>query len=349
VFAAVAAAVADSGEADALVLPVIGTRANAPTAILAELSRVIDDHPHLATAVVLVGGGEALPKLGGRGAPVFTLPERALTALAHAAAYAAWRREPLGRRPQLTGVNPAEARQLIATALEHGPGWQPNRTTAAILAAYGVPVLATAAVATADAAVTAATEAGYPVVVKSGDPNLVHKSDTGGVRLAVSDAAEVRDAFRAVTAAGRPGTGALVQRQISAPVELVAGLIHDPLFGSLVMLGLGGVHTDLLGDRTLRLVPLTDLDAGRMWRNLRAAPLLTGYRGAQAVDTAALEDLLLRLGRLAEDLPEVAELDLNPVLAGPDGVVAVDAKLRLAPVGPEPDPTLRRLRPVDQA
>ncbi len=111
----------------------------------------------------------------------------------------------------------------------------------------------------------------------------------------------------------------------------------------MVLLGLGGVHTDLLGDRALRLVPMTDLDAGRMWRSLRAAPLLTGYRGTPPVDTAALEDLLLRLGRLAEDFPEVAELDLNPVLAGPDGVVAVDAKLRLAPVGAEPDPLLRRL------
>ena len=126
-------------------------------------------------------------------------------------------------------------------------------------------------------------------------------------------------------------------------VELVAGVVHDPLFGSLVMVGLGGVHTDLLGDRAFRLVPMTDLDAGRMWRSLRAAPLLTGYRGTPPVDTAALEDLLLRLGRLAEDLPEVAELDLNPVLAGPDGVVAVDAKLRLQRVGAEPDARLRRL------
>ena len=127
----------------------------------------------------------------------------------------------------------------------------------------------------------------------------------------------------------------------------MAGIAHDPQFGSVVLLGPGGVQTDLLGDRALRLVPMTDLDAGRMWRGLRAAPLLTGYRGAPAVDTAALEDLLLRLGRLAEDLPEVAELDLNPVLAGPDGVVAVDAKLRLAPVGAEPDPLLRRLNAAE--
>jgi acyl-CoA synthetase (NDP forming) len=104
------------------------------------------------------------------------------------------------------------------------------------------------------------------------------------------------------------------------------------------------VYTDLLGDRAFRLVPMTDLDAGRMWRSLRAAPLLTGYRGAPPADTAAVEDLVLRLGRLAEDLPEIAELDLNPVMVGSDGAVAVDAKLRLAPAGIEPDATLRGLR-----
>jgi acyl-CoA synthetase (NDP forming) len=186
-------------------------------------------------------------------------------------------------------------------------------------------------------------------VLKSADPELVHKSDTGGVRTGLTGPDEVRDAFAAVAAAGRPGTGVLVQRQVSAPVELVAGLVHDPLFGSLVLLGLGGVRTDLLADRVLRLVPMTDLDAGRMWRSLRSAPLLTGYRGAPPVDTAALEELLLRLARLAEDHPEVAELDLNPVLAGPDTLTAVDAKLRLAPVGVEPDPVLRRLRAADPA
>jgi acyl-CoA synthetase (NDP forming) len=127
-------------------------------------------------------------------------------------------------------------------------------------------------------------------------------------------------------------------------VELVAGIVHDRLFGSLVMVGLGGVYTDVLGDRAFRLLPVTDADAAGMWRSLRAARLLTGYRGGPAVDTDAVEDLLLRLGRLAEDLPEVAELDLNPVLAGPDGVVAVDVKLRLAPVSGEPDPYLRGLR-----
>jgi acyl-CoA synthetase (NDP forming) len=182
-------------------------------------------------------------------------------------------------------------------------------------------------------------------VLKAADPGLVHKSDVGGVRLNLTDDDAVRAAYAAIAAAlDVAAPPVLVQRQLPAAVELVAGIVHDPLFGSLVMLGLGGIHTDVLADRTLRLPPLTAADAAGMWRGLRAARLLTGYRGAPAVDTVALEDLLLRLGRLAEDLPEVAELDLNPILAGPDGVVAVDVKLRLAPVGEEPDPDVRALR-----
>ena len=152
----------------------------------------------------------------------------------------------------------------------------------------------------------------------------------------------MRAAYDAVVAASG-SAAALVQRQVSDTVELVAGVVHDARFGSLVMLGLGGVNTDLFADRALRLLPVTDLDAAGMWRGLKGAPLLTGYRGGPPVHTAAVENLVLRLGRLAEELPEVAELDLNPVLAGPDGVVAVDVKLRLAPVDDEPDPGVREL------
>ncbi|GAA3340799.1 hypothetical protein GCM10020358_29720 [Amorphoplanes nipponensis] len=236
------------------------------------------------------------------------------------------------------------AAALVREALAEGSTWLPYERTAAILAAYGITILPAAVTHTGRQAVAAADRIGYPVVMKSADPALVHKSDTGGVRLGLADAAAVARQYDTVAAAGQTGRGVLVQRQVSAPVELLAGLAHDRLFGSVVLLGLGGVRTELFGDRALRLVPVTDLDAGRMWRGLRCAPLLTGYRGAAPVDTAALEDLVLRLGRLAEDLPEIAELDLNPVLAGPDGVVAVDAKLRLAPVSGEPDAVTRRLR-----
>ncbi|GIE00244.1 GNAT family N-acetyltransferase [Paractinoplanes durhamensis] len=335
--AAAAAEVAASDGTDMLLLIVIATRTNRAAEIIAALASVVDEHPGLATAVVLVGA-EAGPRLGARGVPVYDLPERAVTALAAAAEYAEWRRRPLGGRADLPGVDTGLARDLAV-----GCGWQDYDRTAAILGAYGITILPAVTATSATEAAVAADRLGYPVVVKSADPELVHKTDSGGVRVDLNGPAAVRHAYRPVAAAGRPGSGVLVQKQMTEPVELVAGIAHDPRFGSVVLLGLGGVRTELLGDRVLRLVPMTDLDAGRMWRGLRAAPLLTGYRGAPPVDTVALEDLLLRLGRLAEDLPQIAELDLNPVLAGPDGVVAVDAKLRLAPVGAEPDSLLRRL------
>jgi acyl-CoA synthetase (NDP forming) len=127
-------------------------------------------------------------------------------------------------------------------------------------------------------------------------------------------------------------------------VEMVAGIAHDPLFGSVVTCGLAGIATDLLGDHALRLLPLTDHDAAQMWRQLKAAPLLTGYRAATPVDTASLEDMLLRLGRLAEDLPEVAELNLSRVIVTATGIVVIDVAVRLVAVGIEPDPALRGLR-----
>jgi acyl-CoA synthetase (NDP forming) len=271
---------------------------------------------------------------------VYALPEAAVTALGHAARYATWRGRPLGRVPELSGVDTPAARALV---LSLAAGWQPPDVAARLLGHFGLPVLPGRVVHSAPDAVAAADTLGYPAVLKAADPNLVHKSDTGGVRLNLADAGAVTAAYAAVVeAAGSPTV--LVQPQVSGRTELVAGIVHDPSFGSLVMLGLGGVHTDLFADRALRLLPVTDTDAAAMWRSLRAAPLLTGYRGAPAVDIAAIEDLVLRLGRLAEDLPEVAELDLNPVLAGPDGVVAVDVKLRLAPIDAEPDPTVRALR-----
>ncbi|UQU61845.1 GNAT family N-acetyltransferase [Couchioplanes caeruleus] len=346
-FAEAAAVLADSGEVDALLLVIVGTRTNAPAAILSALGAVADARPELPVAAVLVGRGTAGPAFGERCAPVFDLPERAVTALAHAASYAAWRRRPLGTRPVLPGLDIEGARSLIRHLPADGGGRLTYQQASALLQRYGIPVLAAELVTSGPDAVAAAGRLGFPVVLKSADPALVRRSDAGAVRLNLTGAAAVRAAFDEVTAAGAPGTGAMVQRQVRAPVELVAGIAHDPLFGSVVLLGAGGARTGLPGDRSLRLVPMTDLDAARMWRDLRAAPLLTGCRGAPPVDTAAVEDLVLRLGRLAENHPEVAELDLDPVFAGPDGVLAVDVRLRLAPVGAEPDATLRSLRARD--
>jgi len=344
-FAATVEEFATSGEVDAVLLVVAATKANDVDAVLAGVTPVLDRHKRLTAAAVLIGAVDPPAALGKRRTPVYDLPEQAVRALAHAARYAQWRRTPLGGRPVLSRVDVAGARAAVEAALASGGGWQPYPRIADILGRYGIPVLPCAEVTGERAAVHAAAAVGYPVVLKAADPNLVHKSDIGAVHIGLRAPDEVRAAYRAVAAAvGRTEPPVLVQALARGQAELVAGVVHDPLFGSLVMLGLGGVYTDLLGDRVFRLVPMTDKDAGQMWRSLRAARLLTGYRGAPPVDTAAVEDLVLRLGRLAEDIPEIAELDLNPVLVGPDSAVAVDAKLRLAPRGVEPDALLRRLR-----
>jgi acyl-CoA synthetase (NDP forming) len=163
------------------------------------------------------------------------------------------------------------------------------------------------------------------------------------VRLGLLDESAVREAYLAIARSlDELEPQVALQPMVQTDVELVVGVAHDSLFGSLLMVGLGGVHTDLLGDRSFRALPLTDRDAAAMWRELRAAPLLTGYRGTPAMDTNALEQLLLRVARLAEDFPEVTELDLNPVIAASSGA-ALDIKLKLQPTEDEPDAYLRSL------
>src|SRR6266511_2959383 len=336
-------ALAVSGEVDAILVVFAATRANDVPGVLAAIAEAADA-ASLPVAAVLLGVTAPPIALGARRTPAYPLPEQAIAALAHAARYAAWRAAPLGNVPQPSDVDYVGARAIVVQALAGGGGWQPPEVATALLHCYRVPVLDGTVVRDADAAVAAAERHGYPVALKAADPQLVHKSDVGAVRLGLADAGAVRAGYGAIEAALGAHPAVLVQPMVDSAVELVAGVVHDPLFGSLVMVGLGGVHTELFGDRTLRLLPLTDLDAERMWRTLRAAPLLTGYRGSPGVDTAAVEDLLLRLGCLAEDFPEIAELDLNPVAAGPDGVVALDVKLRLAAVGREPDPAVRALR-----
>jgi acyl-CoA synthetase (NDP forming)/GNAT superfamily N-acetyltransferase len=335
------AVLARSGEVDAVVATYVSTRTNDVVGAMAALAAAADDAPDLPMVAVVVGAPDAPVTLGARRVPVFALPEEAVRAMGRAASYAAWRRQPIGERPQLSGVDSHAARAIVARA---NPGWQPPDVARALLECYGIPVVDTAVASDMGAAVAAADRIGYPVAVKAASANLVHKSDIGAVRLNLGNAEAVRQAYIAIAIALGVDTPDVIVQPMAAPgVELVAGVLHDRHFGSLVMLGLGGVHTDLLGDRAFRLLPVTTLDAGRMWRSLRGAPLLTGYRGSPPVDTDALEDLLSRVGRLAEEHPEVAELDLNPVLAGPCGAVAVDVKLRLSTVDDEPDPYVRML------
>ena len=198
-----------------------------------------------------------------------------------------------------------------------------------------------------DAAVAAAEEIGYPVVLKSTAPWLRHRSDLGGVRLDLTDAEAVRAAFAAIPS----GDPVIVQEMAAPGVATVVEIVDDPSFGALVSFGLGGVATDLLGDRAYRTLPLTDRDAAELVRAPRAWPLLNGYRGSEPVDVAALENLLLRVARLADDLPEVLQLSLEPVIVGPPNpwhggrsLVVAGAAVRVGPPTGRVDPGPRRMR-----
>jgi acyl-CoA synthetase (NDP forming) len=172
---------------------------------------------------------------------------------------------------------------------------------------------------------------------------LVHKTDAGAVRLDLRADADITAACRQLQEQFGAGLQrVLMQPMLAGGVETLVGVVQEPIFGPLVVFGLGGVATEVLGDHIARLSPLTDADAEAMISGVRAAPLLTGLRGSPAVDTAGLADVLLRVSRLADDLPEVAELDLNPVIARPQDVQVVDVRVRIAPTPPR-DPFLRRL------
>jgi acetate---CoA ligase (ADP-forming) len=282
-----------------------------------------------------------------RSIPSFAFPESAAAALGHAAGYGAWRRRPEGAVPDFPDLDSDRAHGIVSERVGDAPDgvWLDADVAQCLCECFGVPVVRTVPVSTASDAVDAAAKLGYPVALKAGSGAIVHKTDVGAVHLDLAFEEEVRDAFTAMQ--GRLGDemgGAIVQPMVRTGVETIVGVTRDPLFGSLVVFGMGGTAAELVRDTTLRILPITDQDAGEMVRSLRTSPLLFGYRGAPPVDVEAIEQLLLRVGRLADELPEVAEMDCNPVAVSPDAVTVVDVKMHLVPLPPSPLPGVRRMR-----
>jgi acyl-CoA synthetase (NDP forming)/GNAT superfamily N-acetyltransferase len=283
---------------------------------------------------------------GHRAVPAYAYPEGAARALGHAATYSAWRDRQRGHVPDLAGLRTADARARIAEFLKAQPegGWLPPDAVSDLLSCYQIPLVPTRLAVGEQEAVRAAADLGGPVVLKAEAEGLVHKTEAGAVKLDLHGEQEIREAYRELVATFGPGLGGvLVQPMLTGGVEVLVGVVQEPVFGPLVVFGLGGVATEVLGDDAARLTPLTDTDADELIHSVHAAPLLFGHRGTPPLDTAALADVLLRVSRLADDLHEVAELDLNPVIATQSGVHAVDARIRVIPAHPQ-DPFLRRLR-----
>ena len=183
---------------------------------------------------------------------------------------------------------------------------------------------------------------GFPVALKAEGPALLHKTEAGAVKLALGDEREVREAYDDLQSRLGDGmTGAVVQQMISGGVEVMVGSMEDPTFGQVMAFGAGGTLVELLSDVTLRMHPLTDVDADDMLVNTRVAKLLRGFRGAKPSDIAAVKDVLLRVSAMLTICPEIAELDLNPLKALDSGVYAVDARVRVK--RSEPRPPSRRV------
>jgi len=278
--------------------------------------------------------------------PAYAYPETAARALSRAVTYAEWRTTPRRTVPAFPDVDAERARGKVHAFLAGMPdgGWLPQPDVSALLHLYRIPLVSTTVARTADDAVAAAAQTGYPVALKGEVPGLTHKTDAGAVLLHLHTEAGVRSGYRQL--ADRFGvrlTGVAVQPMIAGGTEVLVGVKDDQMFGPLVVFGLGGVTTEVLADHAARLAPLTEADADTLINSIRSAPLLHGHRGSPAADLTALRDVLLRVSRLTEDLPEITELDLNPVIARPDGAVVVDARIRVAPQLPQ-DPFLRRLR-----
>ncbi|MFI1397146.1 GNAT family N-acetyltransferase [Streptomyces sp. NPDC020681] len=297
-------------------------------------------------------GAEAdRPGADQRRIPAYPAAERAVRALAEAVKYAQWRRhaaEP-GRVPEYENIDEAGAAAQIDGLIGEDTGSRGITLAAGdareLLGRYGILVRHTLPAPGPDDAVTAAEALGYPVALKTTAPHLRHRADLGGVRLDLANEAQLRQAYEELTEAfGKPEElQPVVQAMVPRGVDTVVRAAIDPAVGAVLSFGLAGAPSELLGDTSHRLVPATDRDAAELIRAIRTAPLLFGWRGSAPVDTAALEELLLRVSRLVDDHPEVVGISLEPVVVAQRGLSVLGASVRLAPPAARTDLGPRRL------
>jgi acetyltransferase len=346
-------ALLDEPDADAVLL------LHAPTAIVpsSDIARALLPQLRAAERPVLccwLGGASAMQArslCADAGVPVFDTPEEGVQGFLELVNYAR-NQHLLMQAPPAGALAPPDrdaARARIAALLARGATSVSEADAKAILAAYGIPVVPTGTAADAAEALAAARRIGFPVALKILSPDIVHKTDVGGVVLDIADEAALAHAIGAMLArvrAARPQArlaGFTVQAMARRPRahELIVGLALDPVFGPVVMFGQGGVAVEVTNDQAVALPPLNRVLAADLVGRTRAARLLAGFRDHPRVDMDALYDVLVRVGQLAADLPELVELDINPLLADAGGVVALDARMLLTPVPAGQDPLAR--------
>lgn len=330
--AAITGALLASDEIDAVLVVLVRTNVSEPAPLVAALTRVRAEHPDKPVLLVPMGGLDPTPEEI-VGLTRYRSVSAAIRSLGKVVRYAEWLRVPREQPPEADVARGAGARALAAAHVldpESQDGWLPIAAARELLAPYGLEPVGRVAQDPLSAT-QAAVELGFPVAVKVADQNVVHKTDRGLVRVGLGSVAEVLSTVRAFEdELARPEVPVLVQSMVRG-VEIALGIVRDPVFGPLVMVAAGGVATELWADRVFLIPPLNGADAARALRSLRIWPLLDGYRGSSRVDVTALEELVVALGAIAAEVPQIAELDLNPVVATADGCALVDVKVRLAP------------------
>lgn len=347
--AAVVRLLVTSDEVDAVVVAIVPTSVSDPTPYLAAIEEGRSAGLDKPVALVAMGGLHVAPA-DILGVTTFRTPEEALVALAHAARYSQWRSSPRETWIEDDRGRAQTAREVAQNRLRAADGaqlWLTPEAHGGLLEPYGIKPVGTLARGGFDAA-RAAEAIGFPVAIKVADPNVVHKTDRGLVRVGLTSSEAVLSAVGDFEAELHSHEVPVLVQPVLSGVELALGLVRHDRFGLLVMVAAGGVATDIWDDRTFLMPPITSRDADRALRSLRVWPLLQGYRGSDPVDLESLKRLVVDLGHLANDVPEIGELDLNPVLVAANGAAVVDIKVRLQPAPDGSGPLPRQLSLVDR-
>jgi acetyl coenzyme A synthetase (ADP forming)-like protein len=310
--------------------------------ILHETAKLGGRIPVLTTFMATHGVSEVLSDENTR-IPSYPFPDAAARALSRAVQYNKWLATPQGTTRVFSDTRKGEAAAIVAKALaDSGSGgrWLSLEETAEILSCYGISLIKEELAKTPEEAGRIAKQIGQKVALKGVATGLLHKTEAGAVRLNLFGEDEVRNAaewmLEHLTSQHLEATGFLVEPMVPQGVEMLVGIVSDPVFGPVVACGAGGVLVELLKDISVRITPLYDEDVSEMISSLKTFPLLTGYRGGPRYDVKALEEAVLRVGALVEDIREVSELDLNPLIVLPDGegVCVVDARIHVAETQP---------------
>ncbi len=333
--------VAEDPTVDAVIvvfIPPLVTRAEEVATSVVEAARELKGAKPLLGVFMSSRGVPAELRAPDVRVPSYAFPEAAAIALAHAVRYGEWRQTPPGTPPRFDDLRPDEAVALVARALGRGGGWLAPDEVAALFACFGLPLARQKTVRTPKEVRSVADSLDGAVAVKAIVPGLIHKTEAGAVRLALQGGraaeAAAREMAARLAASGHAPEGFLVQEMVPGGVEMIVGVVHEPRFGPVVACGAGGTLVEVLKDVVVRLAPLTRDDATEMVRGLKSFPLLGPFRGQPARDVGALEEVLLRVSALAEHVPQLAELDCNPVVVLEKGAAIVDARVRVEPAEP---------------